>query len=130
MTTGHDSLAVRLAADICGPATGNPFEDAMRELVLVGAARIGEMGETGFDTDTPFANVDQAQYVGEGRVPFLLVSLGTNTTYFVFVMERVGASLRVAIKVNQEGEKLSADNFRMMTLTRKADGNVHAAAGW
>ena len=130
MTTGHDSLAAQLTASIFGPATGDHFQDAMRKAAMAGAARLGEMGQTGFDTSTPFDNVNQATYMGEGRTPFLLVSLGTGTTYFVLVTDSVGAALRVAIAVHQEGQTPKVENLRKMTLTRNADGNVHAAPDW
>lgn len=130
MTTGHDSLAAQLTANIMGPVTGDPLMDAMRKVALIGAARVGEMGQTGFDTATPFDNVNQPKYVGEGRVPFLLVSLGTNTTYYVFVSEVVDAGLRVAIAVDQAGRAPKRENLRGMTLTRGANGNVHATPGW
>ncbi len=83
MTTGHDSLAAQLATTFLGPVTGDPFRDAIRTAILSGAARLGELDQTGFDTSTPFDSVNQAKYVSEDRIPFLLVSLGTNTTYFV-----------------------------------------------
>ncbi len=130
MTTAKDSLAYRLALSICGPVTGDPLMDAVRAANLAGAARLGEMGETGFDTDTPFDNVNQAKYVGEGRVPFLVTSLGTDTAYFVVVLECVGEVLHVAIAVHPGDHNPKAENLRMMTFSRNADGNVHAAPGW
>ena len=130
MATGHDSLAAQLAASIVGPATGDPFQDAMREATLAGAARLGEMGQTGFTTSTPFDNVCRPQYVGEGRKPFLLVSLATNTTYFVLVTACVGADLHVAVAVHQEGQNPKVENLRKMTLKCGQDGNVHATPGW
>jgi hypothetical protein len=130
MTTGHESLAAQLTASIFGPATGDPFQDAMREAAMAGAARLGEMGQTGFDTNTPFDNLNQAQYVGEGRVPFLLVSLVTNTTYFVLVTKVVDKGLQVAIAVHHEGQTPKVEHLRKMTLVRNTDGNVRAVAGW
>ena len=125
MTAGHDSLAAQLTASIFGPTTGDPLQDAMRK-----AAMVGEMGETGFDTSTPFDRVNQAKYVGEGRKPFLLISLGTDTTYFVIVTKYVDGALRVAIAVHPGDQSPKTENLRKMTLTRNADGNVHAAPGW
>ncbi len=130
MTTEHESLAAQLAASLFGSATGDPFQDAMRSAAMAGAARLGEMGQTGFDTNTPFSYVNQAQYVGEGRKPFLLVSLITNTTYFVLVTEVADAGFRVAIAVHQEGQVPRIEHLRKMTLIRNTDGNVRAVAGW
>lgn len=130
MTTGHDSLAALLATSLIGPATGDPYEDAIQAAFLSGAARLGEMDQTGFATTTPFANVDQEMYVGEGRKPFLLVSLGTNTTYFVVLAECVGGDLRVFIAVHQGDQNPKTENLRKMTLMRGGDGNVYAKPGW
>jgi len=130
MTTGHESLAAQLTASIFGPATGDPFQDAMRQAAMAGAVRLGEMGETGFSTNTPFSNINQAQYVSKDRKPFLLVSLGTNTTYFVLVTEVVDAGFRAAIAVHQEGQTPKTENLRKMTLTSDPSGNVRAVPGW
>jgi hypothetical protein len=96
---------------------------------MAGATRVGEMGQTGFDTDTPFDNVNQAMYVGEDRKPFLLVSLGTNTPYYVIVVKCVDKALHAVVAVHHEGQTPKKENLRKMTLSRNSDGNVHAAPG-
>lgn len=103
---------------------------AMRNVNTIALARLDEMQQTGFDTNTPFADVNQAMYVGVGRKPFLLVSPGTDTTYFVVVSERVGSTLRVAVAVHQGSRNPEARNLRKMTLRCNANGNVSAVPGW
>jgi len=68
--------------------------------------------------------------VGESRDPFLIVSLDTNTTYFVMVTKVVDKGLQVAIAVYHEGRTPKVEHLRKMTLIRNTEGNVRAVAGW
>lgn len=121
-------LIVQLAAQIVGPPTGNPLQDALRTAALNGAARAAEMNDTGFDTNAQFDHGYLAPRVG-AETAFTLVSLGkTGATYLVVLTERVGDAYQAAVQVYNPSK--SGGRCYKMTLVRASNGSIRANAGW
>lgn len=118
-------LIVQLAAQIVGPPTGNPLQDALRTAALNGAARAAEMNDTGFDTNAQFSHDFLAPRVGAEQGAFTLVSLGkTGTTYLVVLTERVGDAYQADVQVYNPGRPNA--RYYKMTLVRADNGSIRA----
>jgi hypothetical protein len=82
MTLPGYTLAESLVASIVGPPTGDPFWDSLQTAVLKGAARLGELDETGFLTNTRFDHKPLGLYVGL-RVFFLIALIPFQERYYL-----------------------------------------------
>lgn len=117
-----------LTARIFGNPTGDPVGDAMRELALKGAARIGEMNESGFDTAALFDHDFLAARVDSAEGAFVLTSRRTGTVYLVTLTTREGDRYRAAVQAYNP--KKVGSRFYKMTVVRAADGSIRMNPGW
>ena len=127
-------VIVQVAAAEVAP-TGVPISDAVRSAVLYGAACIGEMNETGFDTNNAFSHDWLNGRAGTPEGVFTLNSVGlTSAVYMVVLRERVGDVYRAAVKVYDLNElrsgRINYDRFYSMTLVCADNGTIRMNAGW
>lgn len=129
MTLPGYTVAELLVASIVGKPTGDPFWDALQEVALKGAARLGEMGETGFDTSDRFDHKLLTARVGKPLL-FPVDSLGkTGTTYEVAVAQRVGETYHVGVRVAHTPMRPGV-KLRRMTLVCAENGTMRFTPGW
>lgn len=105
----------------------DPLGGALNAAIQVGLARVAEIS-TGFESDQPYSADVLRQATGK---LFLVESPRTKTQYGVVLLPDTLTETSVhAIQVAMNGKSLEEGNYREITLSRTAAGNIHLKVGW
>jgi len=109
-------------------SSGNdPLNNAINAAIQVGLARVVEIN-TGFESNQPYTTGKLRESVEE---IFVVESPTTKTQYGVVLLPKtLTENLVHAIQVAMNGQMLDEKNYRKITLSRTATGNIHLQVGW